>query len=56
MRRTALKAWSNGVKGKFKRKKKNGKVKKSFSEVSESLFDVADDKNVPENARAFLEA
>ena len=44
------------VKGGEGRKKKNGKVKKNFSEVAEKLFDVVDEENVPEEEKEFLAA
>jgi len=56
MRREALRAISDGTVGKFKKKKKNGRTKRVFSDVQETLFDVADDKKVPESSRDFLQA
>ena len=48
MRREALQALAKGNVGKFRKKKKNGRTKRLFSDVQDSLFDVADDnKDLP---------
>ena len=56
MRREALQALAKGNVGKFRKKKKNGRTKRLFSDVQDSLFDVADDNKVPLSSKAFLQA
>ena len=38
------------------RKKKNGKMKKKFCDIAENMFDVVDEKNVPDEEKEFLAA
>ena len=47
---------SKGQTGNRRRKFKNGKVKKRYKDIAHNLFDVADDKNVLEISKSFLEA
>ena len=53
MRREAIMAKGAGGKG---RKKKNWKVKKRFCDIADSLFDVVDENNVPDEEKEFLGA
>ena len=43
-----MQAMSKGQKGNRRRKFNNRKVNKRYKDITHSLFDVADDKNVPE--------
>jgi len=58
MRNKSLNEKAKGQTGedRKRRKKKNGKVKQKFEDVKEKLFDVADDKKVPELEKEFLAA
>ena len=57
MRREALVGLAKGqAEDCRERKKKNGKVKRKFCDVTHELFDIADDKNVPDIEKEFLEA
>ena len=54
--REAMQAMSKGQTGNSRRKFNNRKVNKRYKDITHSLFDVADDKNVPEIDNSFLEA
>ena len=53
LRRETIMNRGAGGKG---RKKKNGKVKKKFCGIAENMFNVVDEKNVPDEEKEFLAA
>ena len=56
MRRAAKIAECKGQTGERKRKSKNGKVKRTFDDIANKLFEIADEKKCSKEAREFLKA
>ena len=58
MRKEALEDIARGqtAEGRGRRKKKNGKVKRKFDKIADKLFEIVDNKNVPDSEVEFLEA
>ena len=58
MRKEALEDIARGqtAEGRGRRKKKNGKVKRKYNDIADKLFEIADNKNVPDSEVEFLEA
>ena len=57
-RKEALEDIARGqtAEGRGRRKKKNGKVKRKYNDIANKLFEIADNKNVPDSKVKCLEA